>query len=114
MFWIDWKLFGNGFGMGSPFWDDAFFWLRDRSNGERGPGYFYRWGGGFGAQLYSIEWFAPKAGTRRNLFGRDFVVFSVHRKWLRVEVSWALARGVREAEEIRALREELVAWGHGR
>ncbi|MPZ19523.1 MAG: hypothetical protein GEV06_16625 [Luteitalea sp.] len=112
MFWLDWKLFGNGCGMASPFFDDAFYWLHDGGPAYRG-GRFYRWFGGFGAQMHSVEWFAPKAGTRRRLFGHDFVVFSTHRKWLRVEVSWALVRGVGEYSDVGALRQSLQTWGHG-
>lgn len=104
IFWLDWKLFGNGYGMASPFCDDVFYWLSGR---------FYRWAGGLGAQLHSIEWFAPKAGTRRKLFGHEFVVFQVRRKWIRVEVSWALARGVKEYSEVKALEQQLKAWGIG-
>lgn len=112
MFWLDWKLFGSGWGMASPYWDDVFYWLRDMSQG-RGRARFYRWTGGFGAQLHSVEWFAPKAGTRRRLFGQDFVVFRTDRRWLRVDVAWARSRELRDADEIRALRAVLQGWGHG-
>lgn len=103
-FRLDWWLFGNGRGMASPFWDDVFYWL---------DGQFYRWGGGLGAQLYSIEWTMPKPGTRRKLFGHEFVVFHAHRKWLRVEVAWVLVRGVTDFETVSALKADLQKWGHG-
>lgn len=98
MLWLDFKLFGNGHGMKSPYCDDTFYWL---------SGKFYRWIGGFGAQIQSFEWFAPKAGTRRCLFGNEFVVFSVSRKFLRVETSWALSSGMPNIEQIRRLKESL-------
>lgn len=104
MFWLTWKLFGNGYGLGSPYWDDVFYWLGGR---------FYHWTGGFGAQLHSYEWAAPKAGTRRRLFGEPFVVFQTRRKFLLVEVSWAHVPVVRDAEEIRTFHAKLMNWGHG-
>ena len=104
MFWLDWKLFGNGRGMASPFCDDVFYWLGGR---------FYRWVGGFGAQLQSIEWRTPKPGTRRYLIGEEFVVFSAARRWIRVEVSWALVKRPKEYAEVIALQKRLQAWGHG-
>jgi hypothetical protein len=81
MLWLDFLIFGNGRGMKSPYSDDVFYWLSGR---------LYTWIGGFGAQLRSFEWFAPKAGSRRRLVGREFVVFGVSRRWLRVDVSWAV------------------------
>lgn len=103
-FWLDWKLFGNGRGMASPYFDDAFYWLSGR---------FYRWTGGFGSQLESTEWFAPAPGARRRLIGREFVVFNTTRRWLRVRVTWALASGAKEYAEIDALKQRLLSWGHG-
>lgn len=103
-FYLDWKLFGNGHGMASPYCDDVFYWLSGR---------FYRWFGGLGAQLSSIEWFAPPAGTRRRLFGHEFVVFRTSRKLVRVEVSWELAGGVRDFAHVTELKTQLQAWGHG-
>lgn len=113
---LDWFLFGNGHGMGSPFFDDVFYWLKDLSRFSRGkaPGNFYRWSFGFGAQMHSYEWFAPPAGTRRKLFGHEFVVFQVKRRWVRVEVSWALARPPETAEAIREIHRKLQNWGLGR
>lgn len=116
MFWLDWKLFGNGHGMAQPYFDGAFYWLTDMNlgrsrNGRNGR--FYRFGGGFGAQLFSTEWRTPKPGTRRRLFGRDFVVHSARRKWLRVDVAWTAAPAVRDHSALNDLREQLVRWGHG-
>lgn len=116
MFWLDWKLFGNGHGLASPYWDDVFYWLVDTNGGRdrRGRGgRFYHWIGGFGAQLASIEWRTPKPGTTRRLLGHDFLVFSASRKWLRVEVSWTLSKRPLSIEDIRSLKQELLAWGHG-
>lgn len=104
MFWLDWKLFGNGHGMASPYHDDVFFWLDKR---------FYRWIGGLGAQLSSIEWWIPKPGTRRMLFGEDFTVCTAERKWIRVWVTWTRTRPVRDYSEVRTLVEKLKSWGHG-
>lgn len=100
--WLDFILFGNGRGLKSPYCDDKFYWLR---------GNLYHWIGGFGAQLGSFEWFSPKAGTTRRLAGQEFTVFSVQRKFLRVRVSWALARGVRNAEELYTLKSALDTVG---
>jgi hypothetical protein len=113
--WFDWKLFGNGHGMASPFFDDVFYWLVDTSSGVRDSrnGEFYRAFGGLGAQLESIEWRMPRPGTRRRLFGHEFVVYSVTRKFPKVRVSWALTPCVKDFEEVRQLHEELRNWGHG-
>lgn len=111
---LDWMLFGNGFGMKSPFFDDTFFWLNDLNfprNRKGRHGNFYRWSGGFGAQLHSIEWRMPKPGTRRYLFGHEFVVFSARRKFIRVECSWALATSKSITEEtLSGLKKELMNW----
>lgn len=90
--------------MASPYWDDVFYWLSGR---------FYQWVGGFGAQLVSREWWTPKPGTRRKLFDKEFVVFCATRKWLRVEVSWALVKELKDYSDIAALKTELQNWGHG-
>lgn len=108
MIWLDWRLFGNGRGMASPYWDDAFYWL---------DGHFYQWIGGLGAQLQSHEWFAPKAGTRRRLIGEEFVVFQTRRKGPRVEASWALTQMPSNLDaqnaRIAELYERLKSWRHG-
>lgn len=114
-FWLDWKLFGNGHGMASPYFDDVFYWLVDTYRYERDSrrGRFYQMFGGLGAQLRSYEWRMPSPGTRRRLFGHEFVIFIARRKWLRVDCSWALAKGVKDFAEVRELEQELREWGHG-
>lgn len=97
---LDWWIFGNGWGMKSPYCDDRFYWLVDTSKGrEIGKGAFYRATYGFGAQLQSIQWTHPKPGETRRLCGRNFRPFQSHRRWGRVEVSWAmkLPAGIDEA-----------------
>lgn len=114
-FWLDWKLFGNGYGMASPYFDDVFYYLVDTYRQERGSqrGRFYRTFGGLGAQLQSYEWRMPRPGTRRRLFGREFIIFIARRRGPRVECSWALVGGVKDFDEVRELKSELQEWGHG-
>ena len=81
--WLDHKIFGNGNGMKSPYFDDVFYWLSGR---------LYTWIGGLGAQLRSTQWTHPKPGERRVLAGEEFVVFWSSRSWLRVEVTWKMVR----------------------
>lgn len=94
--WLDFKIFGSGFGMGQPFFDGSLHWLVDTADGERthrSRGDFYlAHPGYFGAQLTSFQWRVPKPGERRKLLGMDFVVFQVGRgRWpIRWRVSWAL------------------------
>lgn len=102
---LDWWIFGNGWGMKSPYCDDTFYWLVDTSCGRRkGRGAFYRGSFGYGAQLQSIQWTHPKPGEQRILCGRRFRPFRSTRKWGRVEVSWAmdLPRDLNEAREALA------------
>ncbi|WP_316207434.1 hypothetical protein [Bradyrhizobium sp. SZCCHNR3118] len=95
MLWLDHKIFGNGHGMKSPYWDNRFYWL---------SGKLYTWIGGFGAQLESRQWRHPKPGEQRILGDRIFRPFNSHRQFLwlfrdslfpiptpicRVSVSWA-------------------------
>lgn len=91
--WLDHKIFGNGYGLKSPYFDAKFYWL---------SGELYHWSGGFGAQLASIQWRHPKAGERRKLLGREFRALHSERRfmWLgrivplpicRVEVAWSLS-----------------------
>lgn len=101
MLWLDHLIFGNGYGVRSPFWDDHFYWLAGR---------LYTWIGGFGAQLESHQWFHPKPGERRKLCGREFHPFMSRRRWLRVSVSWAmtLPENIDDANAaLRKLRSEL-------
>ena len=105
MMWLDFKIFGSGYGLGQPFFDGPFYWLVDTSGKARSGknGRFYHWIGGFGAQLSSFEWITPKPGTRRRLAGRDFIVFQARRQGLRVECSWACLY-VKTIEQIRELK----------
>lgn len=91
---LDHLIFGSGYGLASPFFDATYHWLVDTSVGERNGrnGRLYNFTGGLGAQLHSIEWFAPPAGTRRILAGREFKVFQASRRGLRVDVAWAMTR----------------------
>ncbi len=114
-FGLDWFLFGNGYGMGSPYFDDTFYWLKDMSCHDRGKarGQMYRWGGGLGSQLNSCEWRAPRPQERRLLFGHQFQPFYVTRHGLRVDVSWELVGGVRDVEHVNELKNKLQNWnGH--
>ena len=91
MLWLDHLIFGSGYGLCSPYFDDTFYWLVDTSNGRKGgKGRLYTYCGGFGAQLRSIEWRAPKPGTRRQLAGVTFTVFSTSRRGPRVDVAWSM------------------------
>ena len=107
------KVFGNGFGMGAPFWDQTFYWLVDTSEGrDSGKGRFYSWIGGHGAQLTSFEFFCPRGGTERILAGRKFTVFNVSRGrfGLMWSVAWAtpLPQGIDKANaELRAIKDAL-------
>lgn len=78
--WLDHKLFGNGRGMKSPYFDNRFYWL---------SGQLYTWIGGLGAQLQSIEWRHPRPGDNRILCGLEFRPFNSVRTGPRVRVSWA-------------------------
>lgn len=95
MLWLDHKIFGNGHGLASPYFDDRFYWLSGR---------LYHWIGGLGAQLNSFEWRHPKPGEERTICGRKFRPFNSRRQFLwlfrgkvyaiptpisRVSVSWA-------------------------
>lgn len=106
--WLDHLIFGNGWGMRSPYFDNQFYWL----NGE-----LYTFNGWLGAQLRSVQWTHPRADERRRLCGRDFKPFSSQRRWLRVEVYWAwvdLPRDLNEANaELRQLRKELGTEHYG-
>jgi hypothetical protein len=105
---LDHKIFGNGHGMASPFFDATYYWIVDTLRSERAGrnGRLYAWIGGFGAQLRSFEWLTPKPGTRRRLAGREMVVFNTSRKGLRVDVSWALVDMPKGIDEMNAhLRE---------
>jgi hypothetical protein len=92
--WLDFLIFGNGFGIGAPAFPQTFTWYEGR---------FYSWIGGFGAQLQSFEWRCPPAGTRRRIAGRDYRVFNASRRWLRCRVAWELCRFPHDINEANAL-----------
>lgn len=105
---------GDGYGLASPHFDDQFFWLHDMSGGQRGPGAWYTWMGGLGAQLTSWEFRAPKAGTTRKLFGHTFRVFqNPVRRFLTVRISWATDLVPDNMERVREIKSELLKWEHG-
>ncbi|MGX5776998.1 hypothetical protein [Methylorubrum zatmanii] len=107
---LDHLVFGNGYGLASPYFDATYHWLVDTSAGERNGrnGRLYKFNNLLGAQLRSIEWFAPPAGTRRVLAGREFRVFQVSRRGLRVDVAWAMTRLPRDIDAANA---EISAFG---
>lgn len=100
IFKLDWWLFGNGHGLGSPYFNDTFYWLNGR---------FYTWIGGFGAQLQSIEWFAPRIGDSRRINGIKFVPFNCTRKGPRVRISWAVDRKLDDYAAIEKLLKDVTA-----
>lgn len=113
MLWLDHKIFGNGYGFGSPYCNNCFYWVNDtlRSPRQRKVGRggeLYTFMHGFGAQLHSIQWRTPKPGERRMLVGREFRPFSVSRRWFRVMVSWS----THLPESIDAANAELDAIRH--
>ncbi|OYU91941.1 MAG: hypothetical protein CFE29_03590 [Bradyrhizobiaceae bacterium PARB1] len=106
--WLDHKVFGNGHGLASPYFDDKFYWL---------SGQLYTWMGGLGAQLHSFQWRHPLASERRKLFGYEFQVFHSRRQFLwlwrdrwfaiptpicRVSVAWARTDLPRDLNEANA------------
>lgn len=58
--WLDHLIFGNGYGLRSPYFDNRYYWL---------SGQLYTWSGWLGAQLQSFQWFHPKPGEERRLGG---------------------------------------------
>lgn len=116
--WLDHLIFGNGFGLKSPYFDDQFYWLK---------GELYTWSGWFGAQLQSFQWRHPKAGERRELLGREFRALHSERMFLwvwrryifgfplpiaRVRVAWStsLPKPLDEANAaLRQMQQELYA-----
>lgn len=101
--WLDMLIFGNGCGLGAPYWDQRFYWLCD-SLRQRAT--FYTWIGGYGAQLQSFAWRHPKAGTEIEICGERLRIFSSHRRWVRVSCSWALVRLPHDVDEQRAAIEK--------
>jgi hypothetical protein len=109
IFALDHLIFGNGFGDAAPYHDQRYFWLVDTLRKERNGrnGELYQWQGWFGAQLISRQWTHPRAGERRRLSGYEFVVFHSTRRWLRVEVAWALAALPKDLNAANAMLHEV-------
>ena len=102
MTWLIFLIFGNGWGLAMPHFDGALLWLRDKKTD--GPGFWYHWIGGLGAQIESFELRRPPAGERRILNGREYTVFSTIRHGPVCRVSWALSSGLpKNLEEAHAL-----------
>lgn len=118
--WLDHKIFGNGHGLASPYFDSKFYWL----GGIRGE--IYTFMQGFGAQLHSFQWRHPLAGERRELFGYKFEPLHSHRNFLwlwrdrwfaiptpicRVSIAWGridLPKDLDEANyELRCMAKEI-------
>jgi len=114
---LDHKIFGNGHGMASPYFDDKFYWL---------SGELYTAMSGLGAQLHSFQWTHPNAGEERVLCKRRFRPLHSNRRrlWLfrdrwfaiptpisRVTIAWSwidLPRDLDAAHAaLRELRKEL-------
>lgn len=106
--WLDHKIFGNGHGLASPYFDTKFYWL---------SGELYTFMQGFGAQLHSFQWRHPLAGERRRLFGYDFEPLHSRRYFLwlwrdsyfaiptpicRVSVAWARVDLPKSTDEANA------------
>ena len=93
--WIDHKIFGNGHGLASPYFDSKFYWL---------SGELYTFMQGLGAQLHSFQWRHPLAGERRRLFGYDFEPLHSRRYflWLWRDRVWAIPTPICRVS---------VAWG---
>lgn len=89
IFWLDKLIFGGGHGLGIPHCDARFYWLNDSTHTKK-SGQLYTFSHGLGAQLHSFQWTRPPAGESRQLSGRCFRAFQSHRRWFRVEVSWAM------------------------
>lgn len=105
------RVFGSGYGMAAPFWNQTFYWLVDTLRTERSAknGRFYTFMGGLGAQLHSFEWRMPEPGTRRKLAGMEFEVFNVSRgRWgVMWSVAWALVGFPRNIDEANAKIREI-------
>lgn len=95
---LDHAIFGNGHGIRSPLCDNVFYWL---------SGELYTFFPGHGAQLTSWQWRHPRAGERRTLAGRDYVIWRSDRRWFRVECKWALARLLQDLNEANALLRQI-------
>lgn len=79
--WLDWRLFGNGNGLGLKKHGLTLHYLDGR---------FYKYSPGLGAQLYSFEWRKLAPGTKRRLANRTFRVLCANRRGPRVMVAWGM------------------------
>lgn len=103
--WLDFLFFGSGRGLRSPAFNQVFVWLVDKQT-ERGN--LYTTHHGFGAQLYSFHWFAPKAGSTIHVGGHRFRVFSVHRSFLRVKAAWGVEERLEDSCQIRKIIKDVL------
>ena len=102
--------FGSGFGLSIPYHTGKMYWIRNDKHKKK-PGAWYSWLGGFGAQLYSFEFFKPIAGTSRELFGHTFVIFSPpERRGFMYKITWNEDKNFKDYSEIEALKKELEDW----
>lgn len=97
--WLDHLIFGNGFGLISPSFDDAYFWIVNTWNDELGlsmgrsesRGELYKLTHApNGLGLTSIQWSHPKCNERRELLGYRFKPFYSKRVYGRVLVDWEI------------------------
>lgn len=102
--WLDHWIFGNGFGLRSPYYDDIFYWLKDAYTDKSE---LYTFWPGFGAQLHSIQWYKPKRFETRMICGRELCAVNWKTAWGRVYISWGLSGGGADLEEIRAFGKSL-------
>lgn len=96
--WLDNKIFGNGWGLSTPYFDQVFRWL---------DGELYTFSHGFGAQLMSIQWTHPRAGERRTLGGYEFKVFASARRWGRVRCSWGVVDLPKDIDEANTMLRQM-------
>lgn len=97
--WLDHKIFGPGLGLKSAGADDVLYWL---------SGELYAFIPSLGAQLVSVQWTHPRAGSVRTLAGRSFDLFYSERRWGRVRVTWGLLGGPTDADAIQDLLSDLL------
>lgn len=106
--WLDHKIFGNGYGLRSPYFDNKFYWLVDTKHGrDKGRGAFYTFMHGLGAQLQSFQWLHPNAGEERVLAGYRFRPLHSSRRWLRVDVAWSVQTLPDNIDEAHAYLREM-------
>ncbi|MGB5901995.1 MAG: hypothetical protein WBH00_04005 [Xanthobacteraceae bacterium] len=122
--WLDHLIFGNGHGLGSPFFDDRFYWLVDTKRQDRGGenGELYTFMSGLGAQLHSFQWRHPKAGEERRLANRTFRPLHSRREFLwlwrnsvfpiplpiaRVSVAWSWINLPKDIDQANAALREM-------